>query len=586
MFCVEWEGWSKPQVYPDWIVMRLIISVALYLLALTLLLVGIAERTVWAPKDSKEISVSIDGPQPLLVVPHEILKLNPGQPIIKVNGPGRVFVATGRESDISAWVGGSAQSLVTYNKKTKKLGSSEIFGLAASANPNGSDLWRTERAANSEVLVKVETSEENALIIASDGLAAAPNEVTIKWHRDYDLTPSNILINSGFVLLFITLIYNFLVFRNLRNTRRPRRKLPRAPHGPRSRPKRRSSSLPPRGRRSARRTFAVIPASMLMISMVTGCTTSSQSVTPTPTTTKTNIAEQPPALQIGQIRRIVTAVSRIAKAADQANAATQLLPRFAGPALEMRDAAYGLLKKTKKAPALEPIYASPLTLSLPAATSDWPRILMVATGNKKDTAPQMLVLRQDEPRKQYQVVYVATLASGVKLPEVPAVTEGAVPVTPDSAYLTLAPNDLPSAYGSLIDNGSSSTFFGSFELAGDKFYQTLSVEQKKQVDTLKKAKLTYQHVMGDAIPIGLATADGGALVAVYMKDITTIKPTKRNSGITVNELQQVALGAKGSLKGVVTTYGDMLLFYVPSVGQDAKVRLLGWQTGLLKVKSL
>jgi hypothetical protein len=320
--------------------------------------------------------------------------------------------------------------------------------------------------------------------------------------------------------------------------------------------------------------------------LVTGCSPASQSVTPTSGNNPTNISQQPAALQIGQIRRIVTAVSTLAKSADQANAVTQLLPRFAGPALEMRDAAYGLLKKTKKAPPLEPIYASPLTLSLPAATSDWPRTLMVATGNRKGTAPQMLILRQDSPRKQYQVIYLATLASGVKLPEVPAVTQGSVPVSPDSAYLLLTPNDLPTVYGSLIDSGSSSTSFVKFDLSGDKFYQTLSVEQKKQIETLTNAKLTYQHVIGDSVPIGLATADGGALVAVYMKDITTIKPTKRNSGITVNELQQVALGAKGSLKGVVTTYGDMLLFYVPSVGQDTKVRLLGWQTGLLKVKSL
>ena len=64
------------------------------------------------------------------------------------------------------------------------------------------------------------------------------------------------------------------------------------------------------------------------------------------------------------------------------------------------------------------------------------------------------------------------------------------------------------------------------------------------------------------------------------------KPTKRNWGITVNALEQVALCAKGSIKGVVSTYGDMLLFYVPSVGQTAKIKLLGWQAGLLKVKSL
>jgi hypothetical protein len=566
--------------------MRLIISVALYLLALSLILLGIAERTVWAPQDSKDISVSITSPKPLLVVPHDILKLNPGQPIVTVEGPGRVYVATGREADITAWVGGSSKTLVTYDKQSKKLSTADVTGLLPSTNPNGSDLWRTERSANSEVAVKVLTADENALIIASDGLAAAPNKVTIKWHQDYDLTPSNVLINSGLAMLVVTLIYNFLVFRNMRNSRRPRRRLPKAPQGPRSRPKRRGSSLPPRGRRSARRTFAVVPASLLAISLVTGCTPASQSVTPTPTTAKTNISAQPAALQIGQIRRIVTAISRLAKSADQANSVTQLLPRFAGPALEMRDAAYGLLKKTKKAPPVEPIYASPLTLSLPSATSDWPRTLMVATGNRKDTAPQMLVLRQDAPRLQYKVLYLATLASGVKLPQVPAVSEGSVPVTPDSAYLSLAPLDLPTAYGSVIDTGSSSSFFGKFELTGDKFYQTLSAEQKKQVETLTKAKLTYEHVLGDAAPIGLATADGGALVAVYMKDNTKIKPTKRNSGITVNELQQVALGAKGSLKGIVSTYGDMLLFYVPSVGQDARVRLLGWQTGLLKVKSL
>jgi hypothetical protein len=96
----------------------------------------------------------------------------------------------------------------------------------------------------------------------------------------------------------------------------------------------------------------------MSLSLITGCSPASQSLTPTAKDNANNISEQPAALQIGQIRRIVTAVATIAKGADQANSSTQLLPRFAGPALEMRDAAYGLLKKTKKAPALEPIYAS------------------------------------------------------------------------------------------------------------------------------------------------------------------------------------------------------------------------------------
>ncbi len=566
--------------------MRLIISVALYLLALTLMLVGLAERTVWAPKDSNDISVTITDPNPLLVVPNDILKLNPGKPTVTVSGPGRVFVATGREADITAWIAGSSKTLITYDKQSETLGSSAVSGLLPSANPLGSDLWRTERAANSKVSVKVATADENALIVASDGLVNAPNKVTIKWHQDYDLTPSNILINSGLALLVITLIYNFFVFRSIRNARRPRRKLPKAPQGPKLRRKRTESSLPPRGRRSSRRSLAVIPAALVSLAMVTGCAAATPNASPSPTKDANEVVNAPAALQIGQIRRIVSAVSRIAETADESNTAAQLLPRFSGPALEMRDAAYGLLKKTKKAPALEPIYSSPLTLSLPSATSDWPRTLMVVTGTDKGTAPQMLVLVQAEPRKQYQVQYLATLASGVKLPRVAAVKDGAVPVMPDSAYLQLAPNELPTAYGSVIDQGSASQFFGKFELTADKFYQTISAEQKKQVDTLKSAKFTYQHILADPQPISMSTADGGALVAVYMKDITKIKPIKRNSGITVNELQQVALGSKGSVTGVASTYGDMLLFYVPSVGQEARVQLLGWQTGLLKVKAL
>jgi len=326
--------------------MRLIISVALYLLALTLMLVGIAERTVWAPKDTQDISVSIADPEPLLVIPNSILKMNPGKPIVTVSGPGRVFVATGREADISAWVGGSSKTLVTFDKQSNKLGSSAVIGLTPSANPLGSDLWRTERAANSEVSLKVATSDENAIIVASDGLVVAPNKVSIKWHQDYDLAPSNFLINSGLILMFVTLIYNFFVFRSLRNARRPRRRLPKAPQGPKLRRKRTGSSLPLRGRRSARRNFVALPAAVISLSLVAGCAPASNTVpTPSPTET-TEVVNAPAALQIGQVRRIVSSVARIAKGADEANSATQLLPRFAGPALEMRDAAYGLLKKT------------------------------------------------------------------------------------------------------------------------------------------------------------------------------------------------------------------------------------------------
>ncbi len=565
--------------------MRIIIAVAMFFLSTALILVGIAERTIWAPEETKAMSVTVDAARPLLIVPNAVLKLHSGTPVIKASGTGKVFLASGRESDLRAWIAGSSKTEIGIDPKTKKLNYTSLEGVEASANPTGSDLWRTERTSTSKVSAKIDSSEEAAVLIAGDGLAPAPNKLTIEWQRNYDLTPSNIFLYSGEALLVATFIYNILLFRSIRNSRRPRRRLPKAPQGPRSRPKRRESSLPKRGRRVAGRNYSWIPASFVVVGLVTGCTPAATAPTPKPETNTATDAK-PAALQLGQIRRIITSVTTIAKGADTAHNSAQLLPRFFGPALEMRSAAYNLVKHSTKAPVIEPIYASPLTLSLPAATDSWPRTLMVVTGVSKKRLPTLLVLRQMAPRQQYQVWYNTTLISGVKLPEVPAVEVGAVPVDKDSAYLAETPLNLTTIYGEVINSGSESTSFGKFNLTDDSFYTQISKIQQEQIKSLTKAKLKYEHILADPEPLALATADGGALVAVYMKDVTTIKPTKRNSGITVNALEQVALGAKGSIKGVVSTYGDMLLFYVPSVGQTSKIRLLGWQAGLLKVKSL
>jgi hypothetical protein len=565
--------------------MRIIIAVAMFFLSLALILAGIAERTVWAPEQTKAMSISMDSTRPLVIIPHSILKLHQGTPVIQASGAARVFVATGREADVNAWVGGSSKTTIDFDAKTKKLTAASVDGLDPSADPTASDLWRTERVAPTKVSAKVDTSAEAAVILASDGLSAAPNRVTIEWQRNYDLTPSNVLLFTGEGLLLATLIYNIFIFRNIRNSRRPRRRLPKAPHGPRSRPKRRESNLPRRGRRVVGRNYALLPVSLVMVGLVAGCAPAATAPTPTPTPNSSTVAK-PAALQLGQIRRIVTSVATLAKSADTSQNGSQLLPRFAGPALEMREAAYSLQKKSKKAPALETLYSSPLTLSLPAATDIWPRTLMVVTGVQKKHLPNLLMFRQMTPRQQYQVWYTTTLVSGVKLPNVPAATDGSVPVTPDSAYLEELPQNLPTVYGDVINQGSASVSYGKFNLTNDSFYSQISKIQSDQQRSLTNASLTYQHQLSDPEPLGLATADGGALVAVYMKDITTIKPTKKNSGITVNALEQVALGAKGSIKGVVSTYGDMLLFYVPSIGQTNKIKLLGWQAGLLKVKSL
>ncbi|MFM2384577.1 MAG: hypothetical protein RL166_451, partial [Actinomycetota bacterium] len=194
--------------------MRIIIAVAMFFLSTALILVGIAERTIWAPAETKAVSITIDATEPLIVVPHSILKLNPGTPVVTAEGPGKVFVATGRESDVRAWIGGSSKTDIIYDTKTKKLNFVSNKGAEASADPTGSDLWRTERTTLSQVSAKVDAAGEAAVLVASDGLNPAPGKLKIEWQRSYDLTPSNIFLYSGEALMVITLIYNIIVFRN------------------------------------------------------------------------------------------------------------------------------------------------------------------------------------------------------------------------------------------------------------------------------------------------------------------------------------------------------------------------------------
>jgi hypothetical protein len=72
-------------------------------------------------------------------------------------------------------------------------------------------------------------------------------------------------------------------------------------------------------------------------------------------------------------------------------------------------------------------------------------------------------------------------------------------------------------------------------------------------------------------------------VALMMVDTWEIKPSSRNSAVTVSGDELLLLGVEGSTRGVSTRYGNMLLFYVPLASSDQKVRLLGATQSLLSI---
>lgn len=566
--------------------MRFLIAAALFVVSLVALLLGVAERTIWAPPANYTESLKLETSKSLVLIPNDVLNKHPGTPTIYTDGAKSAFLATGREADILAWIGTSTYSEIHFDDEGKELVQIGKDGSENIESPAGSDLWRAEAAGEGQAYLKVGIAEQGAALVASDGVRPAPTHIRIVWPIPYDLTWSNIALIVGGVLLVAAFVMNYLAYQHMRKSRGPRRRTPAPPKPPRYKVKRNKANAPVRGRRSARRAFIALPVALTVLLSSAGCAQTDAPVA-SPSPSSSAIEVPPVALVDKQITRILTDLEQVAADADLTSDKKVLAPRFAGPALEQRTAHYVLRTRSTKVAALPKIVAKPVTFSLPAATDTWPRTLMVVTDEPGDTAlPQMLVLQQETPRSKYMLWYNIRLMPGAEIPEVPASDVGAIPVEIDSLFLKLAPTDIASGYGDVINNGASSLSYGLFDTNDDEFYKQVSQSQKSQVANLTTGKITFSHALGDKNVISLATSTAGALVAVYMTDTYKIKPKKRGSAVAVSGQEKIMLGADGSTRGVRSIYGDMLLFYVPALSDTARIKLLGVSQGLISVRSL
>lgn len=573
--------------------MRLLIAVAMFVVSASLVLLGFGQRTIWAPPKSVSMSVEVKTSSPFAVIPHSTLALYPGTPTVTVSGSNAgVFVSSGREADVQAFVGKSPSMLLGLSKKKTSIEASQSFGVAPGFSPVGSDLWREQSTGTGSASLTASASDEAAVLIASNGLKPAPSQVEIIWPILHDLTWSNVLIVSGLSLFLAALILGIWHFGERRRKRGPRRRIPKAPSGPKYKERRKVRFAPARGRRAAGRRglsrgSLMVPSTLLSVSLLSGCALGDSQATATPTPTASAEQVAPPVVTAVQLNRILSEVAEAAKQGDDGNNKKALAPRFTGPALNLRTVHYFLRSKNDKIAALPAIVAKPLSFSLPAASTTWPRNVMAVTDEPGDSAlPQLIVLQQKSPRENYQVWYTVRLMPGAKIPAVPSAKTGAIPVDAKSLFLKVPPLSLPATYGDLINKGESSLSAQLFETENDEFYKQVSNSQVEQVKNLKNGKISFTHKLGDANVIGLSTSQAGALVAVYMTDTYLIRPTKVGTAVGVSGQEALILGANGSTKGVRSIYGNMLLFFVPALSETAKIRLIGVTQGLVSVRGL
>lgn len=604
--------------------MRLVLAIVSFVVAAVMIGFGVAQRTVLLLPDEHVLSVETTGDTSLTVIDGGVLNAFDGAQTLQVRGDGTVFAAYGRTSDVVAWIGSAEHHRITMDAETGELVAQRVAGILATApepdegeaesaddattephvepipNPFGSDLWIENYVEERALRLTLSAPEDVSILIASDGTAPAPADITVSWPIDNSTPFAYPLIIGGAIVLLLglaALIWAILHMRNSRGPRRKPQKMPKLPRPPRERrPGRKAIEQKVSGRRALGRGMIAVPVVLVGTLLVTGCTTGSKPMprpAPSPSTSADPNATPPvpTAATAQQIERIVARVAESAAAADEALDADLLDERFDGPARDLRAADYAVRAADSAIASTAPaIPQGPVRLLLPQQTEEWPRTIFAITQDATDATvpPVALFLVQTDPRSNYKVHYALTLEPAAELPDVAPASVGAARLPGDSGLLKTAPGTLALAYADILAKDIESQVYLDFEADGDSLREAVGLAaRKEQASSLPStASMTFTQAPGSGQTIAMSTNNSGALVAVDIIETVTVAPTEEGAAVNPTGAVKALSGVSVSTKGVVATYTDQLLFYVPPAGSDEKIVLLGWAQGLLTAKEV
>ena len=602
--------------------MRFVWAVVAFVLAAGLIGLGIAQRTVWLGPDERTVSIDVEEQTPFVLLDDDVFTALPealdGESgALEVSGDGTLFASYGREHDMAAWLSDQSYTRVTPAEDATAGALFDVETVeptvlpeegeeAAVRNPAGSDLWLEEFAAEGSLEERFRFPEggDMTVLLAADGAAPAPSEITVTWPIDNSTPYAPWLMAGGAALLLVGLLLYISGILHSRRARGPRRKglpVPRTEPidlakdgaeiegGPEKgvissgRPSRRA--IGPK-----RRSLIAVPAMGLSLALLAGCT-GEAFPEPTPSPTETVVApenQQQPAITDAQAARIVADISQTVAAADEANDEELAKERLDGLALQMRSVNYRIRATFGDYASLPAIPASPIEILLPQAFDEWPRTALVVVSDEADPAvpPTILTMTQADPWAKYKVSYLASLEPSAEIPDLAPSYQGSALVPPGSSFLQMAPDQVAAAYADILSSGEDSEFAAAFQAEGDTFRTEV-----KRVRDETAAKFTAEDVAGEisfgqnvaeAEPIALATLHNGAIVAVGVTRFEKVTATNelgvvRNNGDPALEALTGETETAGSF---VRTDTSPLFFYVPAQGSEEQIRLIGWSSAV------
>lgn len=575
--------------------MRFLLAALIFVGASFSLIFGISHRVNWDPSAELRLSLTFGQSVPFIFIDSEFLSSYGMEPSLTARGfEGETYLVSGREADLQSFLSetqySSPKLRVDADPNPDTNQGADVYAVTRNGtNPAPSvqdlDVFQSQKVFTELVQEDLIVTPGIGYLIGSDGAAAAPASITLSWPQEpQEPGGEGFLVGGGVGYLISFYLVLGAVLNRLRKRGPGRRhrgpKRPKPPSPRRAAKQNFSNPVPKRrGRRAL--SIALVPISLIALS---GC--AAEYVNPELTPTPIEVTDDPTSsLTQAQLYRILADLDSVVKRADEERNRELLETRVAGPALTSRAAEYTLIQQAAEQAELPPLLTSPISLFLPARTNLFPRAAFVVTGDTETEQLQMLVLRQESARENYKLWYNINLLPSPDFPEVAASEIGAAPITLDNAFLKLPTDQLVVALGDVIDNGANSSYVDLID-PNNRFVLASNQAQIELEQSLEGAEVSFSHALGDTEQIAFGTVNAGALVATFMTDLTTIRPTESGEAIAVEGAEGALLGAAGSATGIQTSYGSMLLFYVPNAQSESRVRLLGATQVLLSVNRL
>ena len=264
--------------------------------------------------------------------------------------------------------------------------------------------------------------------------------------------------------------------------------------------------------------------------------------------------------------------------------------RMAEPSLEARRANYIVKRVDAESGSLLSIPSSPIRLVLPQQTQTWPRTVFGIIQDEGDQESPSLgvVLRQETPRSLYQLTYSIVLSPQVQLPDLPAATLGAAKLSRDSKLTRIAPLDVLDHYSQVVNEGVSNQFATEFALATDPLFAVLGPDAQalRQESFGEAVEVTWEVTPLDTEIVAFGTADGGALVMGTLREVERVVPLQSGAAVNASILVRALTSLSQSVRGFEVQSNIQVLWYVPPVGSDEGIRVLGSTYNLVGAKEV